>query len=66
MPDRSAIEAATPKCPQGPDWDSVLPKYRAKERCGRLLSFEDDYWRCPVHGNVTTPESLVHRQGAKA
>lgn len=60
MPDASTLEAARPKCPAGP---GQTP--RAKEPCGRPLRYDvaSHFWRCPEHGRVLTPESLIHRQG---
>lgn len=65
MPDRATMEAATPKCPVGPNRPGLMED---DEHCGLLLSFDpvDDFWVCPTHGNVTTPQSLVHRQGVAA
>jgi len=57
MPDRATIDAATPKCVK------VLREPMGKV-CGHALRyrFVTDWWTCPTHGNVTTPQSLVARQ----
>lgn len=64
MPDRATIEAATPKCPAGPDQSRSAGLPFAPEACRRLLTYDDAQllWSCPVHGPVTTTQSLVARQ----
>jgi predicted RNA-binding Zn-ribbon protein involved in translation (DUF1610 family) len=61
MPSSETLAAATPKCPVGPNRPGLI---EAAEPCGRTLSFDAPYemWVCPVHGNVTTTQSLVARQ----
>lgn len=61
MPDLALLQAARPKCPVAPgreEWPN------ATEPCAKPLRYDaaDDFWVCPEHGNVTTPQSLVHRQ----
>jgi predicted RNA-binding Zn-ribbon protein involved in translation (DUF1610 family) len=60
-PDFATIEAATPKCPVGPNRPGLT---EAPEPCNRRLSYAHDaeMWVCPEHGHVTTTQSLVHRQ----
>jgi hypothetical protein len=65
MPDRPSVAAATPKCPVGPNRPGLR---EAPESCNALLSYdpEAEAWVCPTHGNVTTIQSLVHRQKPRA
>lgn len=64
MPDRVTMEAATPKCPVGPGRGKAM--WPSPHPCGRLLSYDGgiDMWVCSIHGNVLTPQSLVHNQQA--
>jgi hypothetical protein len=59
MPSRATIEAATPKCPAGPDH-----AVKATELCGRPMrwSEKDGFWVCEEHGLVEPGEWLVLAQ----
>ena len=61
-PDRATIIAATPRCPVGPNRPGL---HEEPQPCDKPLRLDaaDDMWTCPDHGNVTTPQSLVTRQG---
>lgn len=63
MPDAATLAAARPKCPVGPNRPGSI---EADEPCGEPLRYDAKaaMWRCSIHGAVTTPESLVHRQRA--
>jgi hypothetical protein len=60
-PDLATLETATPRCPVGPNRPGLI---EAPEPCDRTLTYDEahELWVCPVHGNVTTTQSLVHRQ----
>lgn len=59
------MQAARPKCPAGPDQAKAHGLPYAPKPCRRPLRLNaaDFMWECPVHGAVTTPQSLVARQG---
>jgi hypothetical protein len=59
MPSRATIEAATPKCPAGPDH-----AVKAKVLCARPMrwSEKDEFWVCSKHGLVEPGEWLVLAQ----
>lgn len=62
MPDRATIEAATPRCPVGPNRPG---QHEQPVPCDRALRYDVAHhmWDCAVHGPTTTPESLIARQG---